>query len=124
MYPTATALRILRWTILAGFVLLGLYFLNDAFFSAWIAGGPPSDHQLGWKRRSYASLAFSFASLLAGVTASRVLARYPRVGRASWVLGALAVVTALTPAAVREVLIDKCLDSGGRWSHTFIECEH
>jgi hypothetical protein len=116
--------QVARWLTLLGFVVAGLYFLNDALSSAWLTGGPPSDHKLGWERRSQASLALCFASLVAGCALFRAITRYPAVGRSSWVLGVLAVALAVTPFAVRQVLIDKCLDSGGRWSKLAIECEH
>ncbi|ABM93345.1 hypothetical protein Mpe_A0383 [Methylibium petroleiphilum PM1] len=118
-----TVLRVLRWTSLLVALAVGLFFLNDAFFSAWVAGGPPSEHKLGWERRSQGSLAFALASLFAGAFLFRALVRLPKPGRLSWFLAAVAILLAAAPLVAREVLIDKCLDSGGRWNNMFIECE-
>ena len=118
-----TALKLLRWCCLLVAIGVGLLFLNDAFFSAWVAGGPPGEHKLGWERRSQGSAAFAFASFFAGAFFFRSLARLPRPGRVSWFLAAVTVLLVLAPFAAREVLVDKCLDSGGRWNASFIECE-
>ena len=39
--------KIARWIVLAILVVTMLFFLNDAFFSGWVAGGPPGPHKLG-----------------------------------------------------------------------------
>jgi hypothetical protein len=116
-------LRFARWASLLACVIVGLFFLNDSFFSAWMAGGPPTEYKLGWSRRSQGSLAFSLARFVAGACLLRVLGSLRQPGRLAWVLGGVATVLALAPFLVREVLIDKCLDSGGRWNSMFIECE-
>jgi hypothetical protein len=123
MPAIVNALRISRWLLLLAFVAAGLYFLNDAFFSAWVAGGPPGEHKLGWERRSQASLALCIACLLAGVTTFWGARRFPVVGRLTWLLLGIAAVIAVSPFLAQQVLIDKCLDSGGRWSKATIECE-
>lgn len=117
-------LGVLGWTLLAAASLMGMYLLNDAAFSAWMAGGPPGEHKLGWERRSQGSLALSLACFFAGAFLFRSVGRMPRPGRLAWLLGALAVLLASAPFIAREVLIDQCLDKGGRWHHEFIECEH
>jgi len=123
--PTlSNSLRVARWFALPIFIAAALFFLNDAFFSAWVSGGPPSDHKVGWERRSEASLLFSFASVVGGAAVFRAMGRFPLVGRVSWALAVVALLLACAPFVAREVLIDKCLDSGGRWSSAFIECEH
>jgi hypothetical protein len=122
MRPAPAVLTAIRWLLLIGLSLSGLYFLNDAFFSGWVAGGPPGPHKLGWERRSLASLLLSIASFLAATGTFRALGRVPHIGKVSWAL-ILAAALALTPFAAREVLIDSCLDSGGRWSSAFLECE-
>lgn len=124
MTPFPIALRIGRWVLLLGLLGLALYFLNDFAFSAWLAGGPPGDHKLGWERRSQASLALSVASMLAAVAAFWAMAQLPKVSRALLVVMGLSAILAVAPFVAREVLIDKCLDSGGRWNNSAIECEH
>lgn len=123
MRPAPAVLTAIRWLLLIGLSLSGLYFLTDALFSGWVAGGPPEPHKLGWERRSLASLLLSIASFLAATGTFRALSRVPHIGTVSWALLILAAALSLTPFAAREVLIDSCLDSGGRWSSAFLECE-
>jgi hypothetical protein len=99
-------------------VVVGLFFLGDAFFSGWVAGGPPTEYKLGWERRALASLFLAGASFFAAGAAFRL----PRIGKASWFLLLLAMGLALFPLLAREILIDSCLDSGGSWSYEFLEC--
>lgn len=123
--PTlSNTLRVAKWFALLVFVAAALFFLNDAIFSAWVAGEPPSEHKIGWERRSQASLLYSLASLFGGAAAFFALGRYPHIGRVFWALSAVAALLAAFPFVAREILIDQCLDSGGRWSKAFIECEH
>ena len=117
------ALRILRWASLLLAIVAGLFFLNDAFFSAWVAGGPPSEHKLGWERRSQGSLALSLACFFTGAFLFRALIRLPKPGRLAWLFAVIAAFLALAPFVAREVLIDNCLDSGGRWNRMSFECE-
>ena len=120
---SSTSLQVLRWVLLLLAFAVGAFFLNDALFSAWLAGGPPGEHKLGWERRSQGSLSLSLASLFAGAFVFRALVRLPKPGRLAWGFAALAVILAMAPFVAREVLIDKCLDGGGRWNRMFIECE-
>ena len=124
MRPHSEILSTTRWVVLVGLCLTGLFFLNDAFFSGWVAGGPPGPHKLGWERRSLASLFLSLASFVAAVGAFRALERLPRIGKLCWFLFVVAGGMALTPFVAREILVDSCLDSGGRWSHSTFECEN
>jgi hypothetical protein len=118
-----TALRVLRWVSLLLAIVAGMFFLNDAFFSAWVAGGPPAEHKLGWEHRSQGSLFLALACFFAGAFLFRALGRLPKPGLIAWLLAVVALLLALAPFMAREVLIDKCLDSGGRWNRMFIECE-
>lgn len=121
--PKPGWLRILRRLLLLLSVGLGLVFLNDAVFSGWVAGGPPGDHELGWGRRSLGSLCFALASLLAGAFLIRALSGRPRPGLGTWSLAVAAILLGLAPFVAREILIDSCLDRGGRWNASLIECE-
>lgn len=123
MRPPQVILTIMRWVALVGLCLVGLFFLNDAFFSGWVAGGPPGPHKLGWERRSLASLVLSLASLVAAAGAFRSLGSFPRGGKLGWCLIVVAAGMALAPFVAREILVDSCLDGGGRWSHAALECE-
>ena len=119
----STVLRLLRWVSLLLAIAIGVFFLNDAFFSAWVAGGPTAEHKLGWDRRSQGSLVLALACFFAGAFLFRALGRLPKPGRLAWLLAFVALLLALAPFMAREVLIDKCLDSGGRWNRMFIDCE-
>lgn len=122
MLSLSISVRVARWSALLLLVMVGLLLLNDAFFSGWMAGGPPNEHKLGWERRSLASLLMATASFFAAGAAFRAIPRIPRIGKVAWVLVFFAAVLAASPFVVREVLIDSCLDSGGSWSHDFLEC--
>lgn len=117
-------LRVLRWAVLLLAIAVGLFFLNDAFFGAWMAGGPLGEHKLGWERRSQGSLALSVASFFAGAFLFRALIRLPKPGRLTWLFAVVAIFFGLAPFVAREVLIDMCLDSGAHWNRMAIECEH
>jgi hypothetical protein len=111
------------WVLMVGFVVLGLMYLNGAFFSAWVAGGPPNPHPLGWERRALGQLAFSLASFTLAVGSFMLVQALP-VWKRSWVILVLAgIVLAVSPYVGRLVLQDKCLDRGGQWSNLTLECE-
>lgn len=114
----------MRWILLASGIAACLYFLNDAAFSAWMAGGPPSSHKLGWELRSQANLFQSVGALLLGITTFKVVGDAPRIARISYVIGALAILALLVPHAQKALHVDKCLDSGGKWSDQTLECVH
>jgi hypothetical protein len=116
-------IRTVRWGVLVAFLAAGLYLLNDAAYSIWLAGGPPGDNKLGWERRGISSLSYAFACFMVGAGVFRALVRLPRVGTASCVLLTAAIALACAPFVWRQLLIDKCLDSGGQWSHAAIECQ-
>ncbi|WP_150046667.1 MULTISPECIES: hypothetical protein [Methylomonas] len=121
---TPAPLGILRWVLFVSAVAAGAYLLNDAIFSARLAGDPVSEHKLGWERRTQASLALSFACFFAAAFLFRALDRLPKSDRLIWLFAALAALLALAPLAAREILIDRCLDGAGRWNPMSIECEH
>jgi hypothetical protein len=120
--PASIGTQLARWSALLLLTLAGLWLLSDALFSAWVAGGPPNEHKLGWERRSLAALCMSAASFLAGFAAFRAIPRVPRIGKAAWTLILLAGAIATAPWVARELLIDACLDAGGSWNRDFLEC--
>lgn len=124
MTPSRVILGIARWMVLLGLGLIGLRYLNDALFSAWGAGGPPGPHKLGWERRALACFLWSLAAFVAAVGTFRALGRLPRIGALAWLLLAVAAGLACFPFVAREVLVDACIDSGGRWVPLALECEH
>jgi hypothetical protein len=113
----------LRWTLLVVLSGLGLVLLNHALFSFWVAGGPPGSFKLGWLRHAYASLGFAVATFFTAFGAFHALGRLPRPRLGSLVLLGLAAILFVTPFAVREVLIHRCVSTGGSWNHGGLECE-
>jgi uncharacterized BrkB/YihY/UPF0761 family membrane protein len=113
----------LRWGLSAIFVTCGLLFLNDAVFSLWAAGGPPTEHKSGWERRAVGSFLLFFACILGGIAVFRAVPRLPTPGRVAWLAAGAAVAFAVAPWVVRQAQIDNCLDSGGRWGYSTLECE-
>jgi hypothetical protein len=123
--PSASSLvrGIAKWCLLIACVSVALLLLNSALFSAWMSGGPPNPHPQGWARRSEALVLFALAAFVAGVALFPVVARFPSIGRISWGLVLVAAALASAPFVARFVLIDSCLDQGGRWNHATLECE-
>lgn len=114
--------------LFAGLLLLllgstALFFLNGAMFSAWMSGGPPNPYPEGWALRSQAQLVWALASAAAGVVAFFMVLRHPSIRRWQVLVLVAAVVLAVLPFVTREVLIDQCLDDGGRWNHQGLQCE-
>jgi hypothetical protein len=110
------------WVLMLGFMVLGLMYLNGAFFSAWVAGGPPNSHPLGWERRALGQLAFSLASFTLAVGSFKLVRELPVRKRSSFALVLAGIVLAVSPYVDRLVLQDKCLDQGGQWSNLTLEC--
>jgi hypothetical protein len=122
MHASPTTVSVARWSAFVALTVVGLFMLNDAFFSAWVAGGPPGEHKLGWERRSLASLVFALALFCTAGAAFRAIPRIPQIGKVSWALFLVAALLAAVPLAAREVLINSCLDSGGAWNSNYLEC--
>jgi hypothetical protein len=114
--------RAASWIILAGFVLLGLLYLNGAIFSAWVSGGPPNQYPLGWERRAMGQLSFSLASFVLAIGSYKLIASLPVWRRLPMVLVLLGIALLVAPYIGRFVLQDKCLDNGGQWSKLTLEC--
>jgi hypothetical protein len=122
--PIATLLRaVIRWAVLAGFAYLALAYLNSAFYSAWVSGGPPNPHPLGWSRRALVHLSFSLAAVFLGVGLFRATPRLPSLSRSDFAIVAIGVALVVAPYVGRFVLAQSCSLEGGRWSNETIECE-
>ena len=111
-----------RWIILLGTLILAALFLNSAFFSLWVAGGPPTPYPEAWMHRALANACTAVALLLMGIAGFRCLGSFPRIGSFTLLLG-LGAITVLVVPWVREfMLVDSCLDSGGRWEELAFRC--
>ena len=104
------------------FIVAGLYFLNDAFFSGWVAGGPPGEHKLGWERRSLASLLYLLACFIGAFAAFKVVKYGAHTSRVWLLVALLACLLGAAPFAVRTNHIAQCSATGGTWSSDFLEC--
>lgn len=111
------------WFVLCALGTYALLLLNGALFSAWVAGGPPNPYPEGWALRSKAQAIWALATTLAAVGLFRVIRKYPTVGRVTWIVLALSGFLVVYPWAEREIMIDKCLDGGGRWNAGGLQCE-
>jgi hypothetical protein len=114
--------RAASWVMLTGFVLFGLQYLNGAVFSAWMSGGPPNPHPLGWERRAIGQLSLSLASFVLAIGSYRLIVTLPAWRRLPVALVLLGIVLLVTPYIGRFLLQDKCLDSGGQWNNLTLEC--
>jgi hypothetical protein len=114
--------RIVGWVVSLGFIYLGLMYLNGAFFSAWMSGGPPNPHPLGWERRALGQLGFSLASFILAAGSYKLIVSLPSWRRVPMVLVLIGFAIAVTPLVGRFMLQDQCLDRGGQWSNLTLEC--
>ena len=114
--------RVVSWTVSIGFVALGLLYLNAALFSAWMSGGPPNPHPLGWGRLALGQLSTSLASFILAVGSYQLVVSLPAWRRMPFALVLTGLLLSLAPYVGRFVLQDKCLDQGGRWSNITLEC--
>ena len=114
--------RLAGWLVSLGFVALGLLYLNAAFFSAWLSGGPPNPHPTGWGRLALGQLTFSVASFILAAGSYKLVVSLPAWRRASVVVVLAGLALLIAPYIGRFVLQDQCLDQGGRWSNLTLEC--
>lgn len=122
---TTTALRsALRWLVLLGFICLALLYLNGAFFSAWVSGGPPNPYPIGWGRRALGQLCFSGAALCLGIGLFGLIRTAPKVGRFSLASLSLGLFLIAAPYIGRFIIADRCLDQGGSWSAQTLQCSN
>lgn len=116
--------RVLSWLALVSLGAIALLLLNSALFSAWMSGGPPNPYADGWALRSLALLVWALTAAFGAAAFFHAIRRATRVGKASVIVLAACMTLVAVPFLVREVLIDKCLDNGGRWSAQALACEH
>jgi hypothetical protein len=114
---------IARWVILLCTIVLAALYLNSAAASAWVAIGPPNAFPDAWTHRAVTHLCTAGALLFAGVGAFRGIGSFPRVGFMTIVLGLSALLLLAVPHVRKFLIIDSCLDSGGRWEATEFRCQ-
>ena len=117
------ATAIARWAVLLAAVTLAVLYLNSAAYSAWAGGGPPTTIREAWMQRALADLCYALATTLGGLALFRTIRRTPRLDRVVVVLTVLALVLLAAPRARRFLLVDHCLDAGGRWDDAAFRCQ-
>lgn len=124
MSPLAVrAVRWVRWGALVLFGAAALVFLNSALYSAWVAGGPPAQFKAAWEHRALQQLCRAFAFVLFAVSAFWSLTVPLRVRPLTLLVLLVGLAVLLVPATRELMLIDACLDSGGRWGGATFVCE-
>ncbi len=114
--------RVGRWAALAACILVAMLYLNSAAYSAWLSSGPRTDVPAWWLHRSFAHLCFAGVALALGVAVFLAF-RALRVTRAS-IVPAVALLLLVMPRVRSFLLVDRCLDSGGRWDAATFSCKH
>jgi len=125
MNDTARSLairRLIKWLVLAAFILVALLYLNSSIYSAWVSGGPPNPYPPGWSRRAIGQLCFALSALSFGLGLFKGIQTFPRATNGSAALIVLGALLALGPHLGRFVLFDSCLDRGGSWNRETIQC--
>jgi hypothetical protein len=120
-----TAKNILRWIALLGLIGLGLLYLNSTMFSLWAAGGPPTEVPNAWLYRALVHFGFSVALFATAIFIFKVLK--PGFSfkdkKIQYIWLVVIAVTIGYPPIKKFILIDSCLDSGGKWSPDHFECQ-
>lgn len=98
-------------------------YLNSAFFSAWVSGGPPTPYPEAWAQRSLVHLSLAGSLLLGGMAAFRAIGSFPNFGGVTISLAMLALLILGAPHFHAFLHSDACLDSGGRWNGVEFKCE-
>jgi len=88
-----------------------------------MAGGPPDPYPDGWALRAKAQMIWALAATVGGLGVFRVIRRFPMFDRKTLALLGAAAVLAAYPWLERQVLVDRCLDNGGRWNAGGMQCE-
>jgi len=114
--------QIIRWSVLLMFIVVALLYLNSAFYSAWVSGGPPNPYPIGWSRRALGHLCFALGALFVGVGLFIGLRTFPKLGKGSIAITIIGILLVASPYIGRFILIDSCLDRGEKWNHEAIQC--
>jgi len=116
--------KLLRWTILILAVAGGLFLLNSAFFCAWVSGGPPNDYPKVWLHQSYVYFGYSGALIATGILCFvRLREQFVWKKSIAFYLWITFTIYCLSGPVIRKhILIDKCLDAGGKWDQSHFVC--
>lgn len=112
-----------RWVVLCASIILAALYLNSAFYSAWVSGGPPTPYPEAWAQRALVHLCLSGAILFGGIAAFRAIGNFPSFGGTTILFGVLALLVLGVPHVRAFLKTDACLDSGGRWNSAEFRCD-
>jgi hypothetical protein len=122
--PTMT-----MWRRTAGLIVLiagiafALLHLNSFLFSLWASGVPHGDENPDlWTFVAYSHLGWAVAAALGGIGVFFATRQPPRI-RTACVLIGLAVLCFVLPWAREFIASDRCLDAGGNWSESELQCQ-
>ena len=115
--------KLASWVVCLGFIALGLLYLNGAFFTAWVAGGPPNDNPLGWEPRAIGQLSFSLASFILSIGSYKLIQYLPSWRLLPICIIVMGVALSVAPYVGQFILQDRCLDAGGQWSNLELVCK-
>ncbi len=93
-------------------------------FAAWVSGGPPNKYPEAWAYMSLKSLCFGISTILLGIIAFLLIGR--EITKRKKIVSALLILIACVslsyPFAFKQIKIDSCLDSGGKWNEEETKC--
>jgi hypothetical protein len=74
-------------------------------------------------QRAFAHVCYAGAAVLIGCAVFRAIRRLPRSDRLGLVLALFALAAVAAPRIRQFILVDGCLDAGGRWDGAAFRCE-
>ena len=118
--------NIAKWLALIVCIVFGLLYLNGAASSWWLSWGPPTDYPKLWEHQSIKRLGYSLTLIATGFMLFIALKENFKfkesIFKYIWLL--VISVSLLYPSVREFVLIDGCLDSGGKWSGKYFVCNY
>jgi len=114
--------QLIRWLVLAAFIILALFFIKSAVYSAWVSGRPPNPYSIGWFRQAMSQFCIAMAALSFGVGLFKGIRTFPAATKGSAAFIVLGAILAMSPYVGRFLLVDNCLDRGGSWNRETIQC--
>jgi len=116
--------KILRILIPIILIVVAIIYLNSAFFSAWVSGGPPNDFPEAWAYRSFSHFYYGFGFMVFAFTIFFTLKPNATRIKSKFVLGLVLAITLFAIPHIKNFMeVDSCLDQGGRWNEVYQRCE-
>jgi hypothetical protein len=116
--------KFLRITIPIALIIVSLIYINSAFYSSWVSGGPPNNYPEAWAYRSFRHFFYGIGFVVFAITFFLATKPIAKNIVAKCIIGsAVALSLFATPHIDKFIDIDSCLDRGGRWSEVYHKCE-